>query len=83
MGELTPQEKCFADGVEIKYRGAAPPASFEVIGTTTPHFIDIPHDGGFPDGPDLYEGGLTLEQKVEELGIETNEIELEGHSNDD
>ena len=76
-------DKCFPEGTEIPYRGAAPPQSMELIGTTTPHFIDIPHDGGFPDGPDLYEGGKTLEEKVEELGIETTPIKLEGHATDD
>ena len=75
--------ECFADGVEIPYRGAAPPESMTLIGTAKPFTIDIPFDGGWPDGPDLYEGGKTLEEKVEELGSETNEIELEGPATDD
>lgn len=74
-------DKCFPEGTEIPYRGAAPPASYEVIGTTTPHLIDLPFDGGGEEIP--YEGGRTLEEAVEHLGIETNEIKLEGPTNDD
>ena len=81
---MSDDKKCFADGVEVPYRGAAPPESMEVIGTATPHFIELPFDDSFLSKPDvLYAVGMTLEQKVEELGIETNEIELEGPVNDD
>jgi hypothetical protein len=77
-------DKCFPEGTEIPYRGAAPPASMEVIGTAAPHFIELPFDDSFLSKPDvLYEGGKTLEETVEELGIETNEIELEGPVSDD
>lgn len=62
------------------YRGAAPPESMVLIGTTKPYFIDIPFDGGGTEIP--YEGDRTLEEAVEELGIEANEIELEGPLND-
>jgi hypothetical protein len=56
----------------------------ELIATTKPYFIDIPFDDSFLSGPDIpYEGDRTLEEAVEELGIETNEIELEGPVNDD
>jgi hypothetical protein len=61
------RDDCFAEDAQVKYRGAAPPQSMKLVGTTTPHFIDIPHDGGFPDCPELYEGGKTLEEKVAEL----------------
>lgn len=66
-------DDCFAERTQVPYRGAAPPESMTVIGTAKPIFLDHPHDGGFPDGPDLYEGGLTLEQAV---------AKLEGQDND-
>lgn len=69
-------DKCFPEGTQVKYRGAAPPESMTVIGKATPHFIELPFDGDWPDGPDLYEGCRTLEEAVEHLA------ELEGQVND-
>ena len=62
-------DKCFPEGTEIPYRGAAPPQAYEVIGTTKPPFsIELPFDDSFLNLPDaVYEGGMTLEEKLAEL----------------
>lgn len=62
-------DKCFEDGVPIKYRGAGPPESMTLI-ETAPFSIEIPFDDSFLDSdvPEiLYEGGMTLEEKLAEL----------------
>jgi hypothetical protein len=73
---MSDDKKCFADGVEVPYRGAGPTESMTVVGTTKPFFIELPFDDSFLNREDvLYAGGRTLEEAVEHLGIET---ELEG-----
>ena len=61
-------DKCFPDDAPVKYRGAGPVQSMKVVGTTRPFFIEIESDDSFLNLPDaIYEGGMTLEEKLAEL----------------
>jgi hypothetical protein len=64
--------------ISPQWRGAAPPDSYQLIAVAYPPppaakwTVELPHDDSFLNKEiPLYEPGLTLEQAVEHLGIET------------